>query len=412
MGKLERLSRREFLRLSSMATAGLALYAMPSWLRAAALNASTKDKTLVVVFQRGAADGLNIVAPFADSLYQAARPTIALKEPGQTAGVLDLDGKFGLHPTLAPLMPLWNNRQMAIVHAVGSPDPSRSHFDAQDNMETGTPGVNTTPDGWLNRALATKGKNSNPLSAVALTARLPRILRGDYPVSAMENAGGYDFSMGSMEADTISSLYGTSVDPTLANAGKETSDSVKLVESLLKNAPAPSVDANYSQSDLGRRFSDLAKLIKVNAGVKVGFLDVGGWDNHYEEGAIQGYLSYALGDYGRNLAAFFADLGDKAADVVLVTMTEFGRTLNENGARGTDHGHGSIMFVMGGKVKGKKVYGKWPGLEPENLYEQRDLQVTTDFRQVHLEVLQKHLGINHHSDVFPGFDPGSNLEFI
>lgn len=292
------------------------------------------------------------------------------------------------------------------------PMGSRSHFDAQDNMETGTPGISTTPDGWLNRALATTGKNTDPLTAVALTARLPRILRGDYPVSAMTSAGGYDFSMGAQESDTIASLYGGNPDPMLSIAGKETSDSVKLVESLLKNAPSPLASANYSQSDLGRRFSDLAKLIKAGAGVKVGFLDVGGWDNHYEEGSIQGYLSYALKDYGQNIAAFFTDLDDKAQDVILVTMTEFGRTLNENGARGTDHGHGSVMFVMGGAVKGRKVYGRWPGLEPENLYEARDLQVTTDFRQVHLEVLQKHLKITHHSSVFPGFNPVTNLGFL
>jgi uncharacterized protein (DUF1501 family) len=406
------LTRRDFIKAGGLATAGLAIYAMPSWLRAAAGSATSRDKTLVVLFQRGAADGLNIVVPFADPLYQAARPTIGLKEPGRDAGVLDLDGKFGLHPTLAPLMPLWQGGQMALVHAAGSPDGSRSHFDAQDNMETGTPGISTTPDGWLNRALATQGKNSDPLTAVALTARLPRILRGDYPVSAMTSAGGYNFSMGAQESDTIASLYRGNADSLLANAGQETSESVKLVKSLLKNAPNPLASANYSQSDLGHRFSDLAKLIKAGAGVKVGFLDVGGWDNHYEEGSIQGYLSYALKDYGQNIAAFFTDLGDKARDVVLVTMTEFGRTLNENGARGTDHGHGSVMFVIGGSVKGGKVYGRWPGLEPENLYEGRDLQVTTDFRQVHLEVLQKHLKITHHSSVFPGFNPETNLGFL
>ncbi len=410
--KEKSLTRRDFLKAGGLATAGLAVYAMPSWLRAAALSANSHDKTLVVLFQRGAADGLNIVVPFADPLYQHARPTISLKEPGKDAGVLDLDGKFGLHPTLSTLMPLWKNGQMAIIHAAGSPDGSRSHFDAQDNMETGTPGVSTTLDGWLNRALSTTLKNADPLTAVALTARLPLILRGNYPVSAMTSANGYDFSMGAQESDTIASLYEGYPESMVSNAGKETCDSVKLVQSLLKNAPISLASANYSQSELGHRFSDLAKLIKAGAGVKVGFLDVGGWDNHYEEGSIQGYLSYALKDFGQNIAAFFKDLDEKTKDVILVSMTEFGRTLNENGARGTDHGHGSVMFVIGGPVKGGKIYGRWPGLEPENLYEARDLQVTTDFRQVHLEVLQKHLRITHHSSVFPGFNPGSNLGLV
>jgi uncharacterized protein (DUF1501 family) len=413
MEKPKQLSRRDFLRLSGLATAGLAMYAMPSWLRAAALNASTKDKTLVVLFQRGAADGLNIVVPFADPFYQKARPTIALKEPGRDAGVLDLDGKFGLHPALAPLMPLWKGGQMALVHAVGSPDGSRSHFDAQDNMETGTPGVGSTPDGWLNRALLSKSTpTNNPLAAISLTSRLPRILRGDYPATVMLNAQNYDFAMGSQEAGLIESLYGGSSDSLLGKSGLQTSESVKWVENLLKNAPATSPLAGYSQSDLGRRFSDLAKFIKAGSGVKLGFLDISGWDNHYEEGSIQGYLSYALKDYGQNIAAFFMDLGDNARDVVLVTMTEFGRTLNENGARGTDHGHASVMLVVGGPIRGKKVYGRWPGLESENLFEGRDLQVTTDFRQVHLEVLQKHLGVTHHSSVFPDYSPGANLGLL
>ena len=218
--------------------------------------------------------------------------------------------------------------------------------------------------------------------------------------------------MGSSEGDMIEKLYGGSVDTLLSTAGKQTSESVKRVEALLKNAPAPSSNAAYTQSELGRRFSDLAKLIKADAGLKVGFLDVGGWDNHYEEGSTNGYLGYALRDLGPNLGAFFTDLGDRARDVVLVSMTEFGRTLNENGARGTDHGHGSVMFILGGPIKGGKVYGKWPGLEPENLYEGRDLQVTTDFRQVHSEVLRKHLGVTHQQNVFPGFNPGASLGFL
>ena len=410
-----KLSRRDFLKLTTTATAGLALGCMPGWLRAAAAlgSSSTRGKTLVVLFQRGAADGLNIVVPFSDPLYRKARPTIALGEPGADKGVLDLDGRFGLHPALSPLMPLWKSRQMAVIHSAGSPDASRSHFDAQDNMETGTPGVGTTPDGWLNRALQTyQEKTPGPLSAVALTTRLPRILRGDFPVAAMGSAESYDFNLGSGAAGAIESLYAGSPDSLLAASGKQMVESVKQAESLMKNAPSPSPLADYSPSDLGRRFSDMAKLIKARAGLKVGFLDVGGWDNHYEEGSLNGYLGYALRDLGRNLGAFFTDLGDHARDVVLVSMTEFGRTLNENGAHGTDHGHGSVMFLIGGPIRGRKIYGSWPGLEPENLFEGRDLQVTTDFRQVYGEVLGKHLGVEDETMVFPGFAPRPHLGIL
>ena len=414
MKKSKKLTRRDFLRLSAITTAGLALWSMPGWLQAAAaLSPSSRRKTLVVLFQRGAADGLNIVAPFVDPLYQKARPTIALGEPGSSNGVLDLDGHFGLHPHLSPLMPLWKNRQMAIVHSAGSPDGSRSHFDAQDNMETGTPGISTTPDGWLNRALRTfHEKSPNPLSAVALTNRLPRILRGDYPVAAMNSANSYDISMGSNSADDLESLYGGSMDSLLAAAGRQTGESLKRVKDLLKNAPAKSPFAQYTQSEFGQRFADLAKLIKAEAGLKVGFLDVGGWDHHYEEGSVNGYMGYVLNDFGPNLGAFFTDLGDKARDVVLVSMTEFGRTLNENGAHGTDHGHGSVMFLIGASVKGGKVYGKWPGLEPESLFEGRDLQVTTDFRQVYSEALAKHLGVEQLTGVFPSYKSSSHLGFL
>ncbi len=407
------LSRRDFLRLTAAATAGLAWWTLPGWLHAAAsLAPSSRKKTLVVLFQRGAADGLNIVVPFSDPFYRKARPTIHLGEPGADRGVLDLDGRFGLHPRLSPLMPLWKEGRFAVVHAVGSPEETRSHFDAQDNMETGTPGIAGTPDGWLNRALSTlPPAGSDPLSAVALSDRLPRILRGDYPVAAIPNAENYEFAMGSQGPEVIESLYGGSMDGLLAGAGRQAGESVKRLRDLLKDVP-PGADAAYSQSGLGRSLRDMARLIKAGAGLRVGFLDVGGWDNHYEEGSTEGYLGTALGDLGQNLAAFFSDLDEKARDVTLVTLTEFGRALNENGARGTDHGHGSVMFLIGGPVKGGKVYGRWPGLEPENLFENRDLQVTTDFRTVFAEVLRKHLGLSAQQAVFPGFTPDLPLGLL
>lgn len=411
MKKRKRLSRRDFIKLSSSLTVGVALSTIPSWLRAAALGASN-DKTLVVLFLRGAADGLNIVVPFKDPNYHKSRPTLGLAEPSQGRGVLDLDGTFGFHPALSPLMPLWKEGKLAIVHAAGSTEHvTRSHFDAQDDMETGTPGLKATSDGWLNRALQVSADylKEGPLTAVALSPRLPRILRGDFQVSSMPNARDYKFKQGDSAADAFEQMYADGLDSLLGRVGKQSVESVRQIQSLLSKPDNSGTKVEYGQGALNRGLSDLARLIKSGAGMKVAFVDVGGWDHHTNE---EYRLTELMREVGSALSSFFKDLGDKGRDVTLVTMTEFGRTVRENGARGTDHGWGSVMFVAGGPVKGGKVFGKWPGLAEENLFEGRDLKVTTDYRQVYCELLTRHLGVKNLSAVFPGYSAPSGLGLI
>jgi uncharacterized protein (DUF1501 family) len=405
-------TRREFLKLSGLAALGLFSLGVPSWIYAAAeLLTKRKDKTLVVLFQRGAADGLNMVVPYREADYYRMRPTIALKGPGQEGGVLDLDGTFGLHPALAPLMPMWKSGNLALIHAAGSPDPTRSHFEAQDNMETGTPGFKATQDGWLNRALQqVSKKNRNPLTALAVSPRLPRALRGDFPVTTMNNMESYRFLGGAGPEASFEMMYEKSVDLLLSGTGQATADSVNLLQDVLKSQPE-NLSAGYGKDRASKSLSQLARVIKAKKGLRAGFLDIGGWDHHLNEGSTDGQLNSHLKDLGEGLAAFYRDLGDMAGDVVVVTMTEFGRTVQENGDRGTDHGHGSVMTVLGGEVKGGKVYGRFPGLQKEALFEGRDLEVTTDFRQVLSELLELHLGLKDPT-IFPNFKPGSYFGLV
>ena len=400
-------TRRIFLRNSALAVVGTA--AIPSFLKRAAFGlteSSSRTKRLVVIFQRGAADGLNIVVPHGERQYYAMRPGINIPKKS----VLDLDGFFGLHPSLAPFQPLWNQRHLAIVHAAGSPDSTRSHFDAQDFMETGTPGVKATEDGWLNRSLHDLAKipQNSPFRAIALGPSLPRILSGSEPAVAMNNIN--DFSVGgrnpkpSPAATAFEAMYDRSSDSVLHTTGEEAFDAVKMLKAADPGKYTPVAGANYPKGRFGESLRQLAQLIKANLGVQVAFADIGGWDHHVNEGAVEGQLANVLGDFSQSIAAFWTDLGDLGEDTVIVTMSEFGRTARENGNRGTDHGHANVMFVLGGPVKGGRVYGRWPGLDQSQLYEGRDLALTTDFRQVIGEAVEKHLGNKNLVHVFPGFD--------
>ena len=409
------ITRRIFLHDSALAVVGTA--AIPAFLTRAALGAAspgTRNKRLVVIFQRGAADGLNIVVPHGEHAYYAMRPSINIPRNS----VIDLDGFFGLHPAMSPLQPLWNQRHLAIVHATGSPDPTRSHFDAQDFMESGTPGLKATEDGWLNRALhsAPAPADKSAFRAIALGPSLPRILTGSESAIAVNNIN--DFSVGgrnsSPVANTFEAMYANSVDAVLHGTGNETFEAVKMLKAAnpAKYTPAPA--ANYPRGRFGESLKELAQLIKANLGVQVAFADIGGWDHHVNEGSTQGQLANVLRDFSQSLAAFWIDLGDLAEATVVVTMSEFGRTARENGNRGTDHGHANVMFVMGGPVKGGKVYGRWPGLDQSQLYEERDLAVTTDFRRVVGEAVYQHVGNKNLDQVFPGFEnpPGKFLHFL
>jgi uncharacterized protein (DUF1501 family) len=409
------VTRRIFVRNGALAVVGTA--AVPSFLTRAAFGAAdtARPKRLVVIFQRGAADGLNIVVPHGEQHYYAMRPSINIPKKA----VLDLDGFFGLHPSLDPFQPLWQQRHLAIIHATGSPDATRSHFDAQDFMETGTPGVKATDDGWLNRSLSSMGTTEHsPFRAIALGPSLPRILSGSEPAVAMNNIN--DFSVGgknpkpSFAADAFEAMYDHSSDSMLHTTGEETFDAVKMLKAADPGKYQPARGANYPKGRFGDSLRQLAQLIKANLGVQVAFADIGGWDHHVNEGAVEGQLGNVLSDFSQSLAALWTDLGDHADDTVIVTMSEFGRTARENGNRGTDHGHANVMFVLGGPVKGGKVYGRWPGLDQSQLYEGRDLALTTDFRQVIGEAVAKHVGNKNLSQVFPGFDnePSKFLKYL
>jgi uncharacterized protein (DUF1501 family) len=417
-----KFSRRYFLRQGGVAMVGLS--AMPAFLQRAVAStpSTTGKKQFVVLFQRGAADGLNIVVPFGEPNYYRLRPSIAIPQPRRSGNdaAIDLDGFFGLHPSLAPLEPLYHNHQLAIVHAAGSPDPTRSHFDAQDFMESGTPGVKATEDGWLNRAIeAIPEENASPFRAVAMGPNLPRMLQGSASAIALpdlrqfkvmpQSAASAAAVQGGFEA-----MYAQTVDHSLHGTGTETFEAIDMLRKVDPGKYKPENGAQYPTSRLGQSLQQIGQLLQANIGVEVLFVDCGGWDNHVNEGGVQGQLSNLLKDLGSGLAAFHQDMGDRMQDVVVVTMSEFGRTAKENGNRGTDHGHANCMFVMGGDVKGGKVYGRWPGLSDHQLNQGRDLALTTDFRLVVGEILTRHLAVTDLKAVFPGFDadPGKFVGLI
>ena len=399
------ITRRTFLKGGAMAVVGTA--AIPSFLTRAAwgaVEAGFNGKRLVVIFQRGAADGLNIVVPHSEPSYYAMRPSINI--PRQQ--VIDLNGFFGLHPSLASFKPLWDQGHLAIVHATGSPDTTRSHFDAQDYMESGTPGVKNTSDGWLNRTLQSEPATDSPFRAVALGTSLPRILAGKASAVAVSNVNGFGIAGGNPAVaplgNTFEAMYAQSVDSVLHGTGRETFEAVRMLKSTDPQHYTPAPGANYPKGRFGDALRQTAQLIKANLGVQIAFTDIGGWDHHVNEGAVEGQLANVLHDFSQSIAAFWTDLGPLAEETVIVTMSEFGRTARENGNRGTDHGHANVMFVLGGPVRGGHVYGRWPGLDPSQLNEGRDLALTTDFRRVLGEGVARHLGNVNLNTVFPGFD--------
>jgi uncharacterized protein (DUF1501 family) len=401
------ISRRVFLKNGGFALVSLGF--APSFLTrtAFAQGTSARAKRLIAIFQRGAVDGLSVVVPFGEPDYYRARPSIAIPQPGGGAtAALDLDGFFGFNPRLAPLEPLWRARQLAIVHACGSPDSTRSHFDAQDYMETATPGVKSTADGWLNRYLqARREQDATPFRAVALAPQLPRMLQGSAPALAVSQIGQFGIRGG--QADLMSasfeSEYAAAADRVLNGTGKEAFDAIKLLKGADPSRYQPENGADYPRSPFGQALRQIAQLSKANVGLEVAFADIGGWDTHVNQGAAEGQLANRLDDFAKGIAALVADLGDRMDDTVVLTMSEFGRAVNENGNRGTDHGHGNAMMVIGGRVRGGQVYGRWPGLAPDRRYEGRDLAVTTDFRDVFGEIVVRHLGVADPRPIFPGY---------
>ena len=409
------MQRRAFVKSGALALVTLGL--SPSFLRRTAFGAqlmnAPKGKTLICLFQRGAADALNMVVPHGDKSYYSLRPSIAIPRPSGLSrtisrdAAIDLDGFFGLHPSLAPFKPLYERGILAPVHAVGSPSATRSHFDAQDYMETGTPDVKGTTDGWLNRYLAVQGTcdecKTSPFRAVSLTQQTPRIMEGASEVVAMNSLNEFTVRASGSQAERLEALYRTGSADLVHGAGAEMFEAVKMLKAANPQRYAPQNGAEYPRSQFGQRLLQIAQLIKADVGLEIAFADVGGWDTHVNQGAATGQLAGRLDDFAKSIAALVADLGDRMSDVLILTMSEFGRMARENGNRGTDHGHAGALFVIGGDIKGRKVHGKWPGLETEQLYEGRDLALTTDFRSVFAEVTARHLGATKLEKIFPGF---------
>lgn len=429
------ISRRLFFRNGSLAL--LALGLPPEFVTRSLLaetRAAARKKTLICIFQRGAVDGLSMVVPFGEKAYYTQRRSIAVPQPGgDRGGAIDLDGFFGLHPSLAPLHDLYRRGEMAIVHAVGSPHPTRSHFDAQDFMETAAPGSKTTRDGWLNRVLLHTGCDCDgrspgnakahaadhaagqtamgataqeTLRGIAMGASLPVSLRGKHPALAIEDlarfgvAGGRDATLES----AFQRQYREAGD-LVASAADEAFEAIQLLRAANPLQYRPAAGVRYPPGEFGRSLGQIAQLIKADVGVEIAFADIGGWDTHQAQGGAQGQLARRLDELARGVRALYDDLGDRMEDVVLLTMSEFGRTVAENGSGGTDHGHANCMLVMGGAVAGGHVRGQWPGLEREQLYEGRDLALTTDFRDVFAEVAGGHLGATRLDEIFPGYAP-------
>ncbi len=405
------MTRRVFMKAGAAALVGVGT--VPRFLVRAAFAApgTRGDKILVAIFQRGAADGLNMVVPHGDRQYYALRSELAIAPPGRGSAesAVDLNGFFGLHPALAPFKPLYDGGRLAAIHAVGSPDNTRSHFDAQDYMESATPGLKSTADGWLNRYLKARARQqASPFRAVAMARRLPRSLAGDAPAIAMANINEFDVRDGAGGGSPragFEALYERGVRDVLHGTGRETFGAVKMLKAADPTKYRPENGADYPRGQFGMALQQIAQLIKADIGLEIAFADADGWDTHVAQGGPQGQMANRLTEFSQAIAALHQDLGDRMKDVVILTMSEFGRTARENGNRGTDHGHANAMFVLGGPVKGGKVYGQWPGLQQEQLYEGRDLALTTDFRDIFAEVIVRHMGLRDPAPVFPNFQP-------
>jgi uncharacterized protein (DUF1501 family) len=414
------MDRRYFLKSSGIALASFGLMAAaPDFLHQFAnaqtlTNRNGKKKILITIFQRGAVDGLNMVVPYGDSEYYNLRRNIAIQKPGNAEGAVNLDGFFGLHPSLRPFETLWKNKQLAVVHSAGSPDNTRSHFDAQDYMESGTPGNKGTRDGWLSRVLQTsRTDNDSAFRAVSMTQTTPRSLLGKYPTIAMTNLADFSIRAGIYTKSVqggFEDVYEQNAKDSLGETGKETFEAVNFLKRANPAQFQPANGATYPNSPFGRSLRQIAQLIKVDVGLEIAFTDTPGlnWDTHANQGGARGQLANLLRDFGASIAALATDLGARMDDVVILTMSEFGRTARQNGSNGTDHGHGNAMFVIGNSVKGGKVYGDWKGLKSDQLNEGRDLAVTTDFRDVFGEIAAKHLGNKNLAKIFPNYTGGAS----
>jgi len=405
------MKRRKFLTAASLATAGMLIpVGLNSWV-AKGIAQPTNRKRLVVIFLRGAIDGLNVVIPHQEADYYKARPTLAIPYPQEKNGAIDLDGFFGLHPDLQDLMPLWKKGNLAFIHASGSSADTRSHFDAQDYMESGTPGVKSTSDGWMNRLLGQLPKE-RPTQALNVGTSTPRILKGMMPIANLNPGKNSTVAIPTDHAHinkAFSSLYDG--DDLLSKAYQEGHQAREIIlKELGQEMMYASRGASIASSFVDDA-AEVAKLMEGDAKTQLAFMEIGGWDSHINQQLI--FKKY-LPDLGRGLATLVKGLDSIYPDTTIVVMSEFGRTVKENGNNGTDHGHGNVMFLLGGSIRGGKVYGEWQGLGESALYEGRDLPVTTDFREAIALILQQHLSISDDrlAKIFPGYQLTGNINFM
>jgi uncharacterized protein (DUF1501 family) len=406
------ITRRTFLQ---SALAGLSFSVLPTWMPRLAFtpNAGTaRGDVLVCLFLRGAADALNIVVPFGEDNYYEQRPTIAIPRPDDTRAkpelrAQNLDGVFGLHPALAPLLPAWHAKELAFVHACGAPDESRSHFQAMELMERGVETGSGPASGWLGRHLASLDTgNHSPLRAVGIGERVPRMLQGTIPASALRSIADFHLRGDGVAVQAMQNALANMYvrDDPLGELGGETLDTLALIEKLSATEYMPRRGAKYPDSELGMGLKQVASLLKAQVGLEIACLDVGGWDTHIAQGGAEGNMAGLLSDVAHSLAAFYHDVADQSNSLSIVVLSEFGRRLQENGGLGTDHGHGSVMWLLGGNVQGGRVHGDWRGLHPDLLFENMDVPVTTDYRDVLGEVLFKRLKNPNLAEIFPNYE--------
>ncbi len=403
-------TRRDLLRRTGVLAMGM--LAWPAWMPRVALadkNTPTQGDVLVCVFQRGAADGLNLVVPHGDKDYYSHRDTLALPvpNPGNADAIIDLDGFFGLHPLLSPLKDIYNAHALAAVHAVGSPDPTHSHFDAMDFMERGTPGEKSIPTGWIGRHLQqVASSNQSPFRAVGMGTLLQQSLRGPVTATALQSITDFHLNGNPKQTEPIQSALAALYqgDGFIETEGTQTLQAMRDLAKIAASSYTPANEANYPNTPFGNSLATVAQLIKSGLGLEVACVDIGGWDTHVQEGTTtDGQMPKLISEFANGLAAFYADMQDQMNRITLVTMSEFGRRVQENSSHGTDHGHGNMMFVIGGGINGGKVYGEWPGLSKDNLYGPGDLAITTDFRDVLGEIVQKRLQNANLAAAFPNY---------
>jgi uncharacterized protein (DUF1501 family) len=408
------MKRRDFLIQTGLfSTSLITTIGSNAWVAHSA-TPNNNPKRLIVIFLRGGVDGLNIVVPYSETAYYQARPKIAIPQPGKEGGVIDLDGRFGLHPVLSPLIPFWEKGNLAFVHACGLTDSTRSHFDAQKYMESGTPGNKGTRDGWMNRLLGVIAKKT-PVQAVTVGQNTPWILYGQMPIANLPSGSNPKKRLlidRPQVATAFDQLY----------SGNDSLSQTYRQGRMAREAIMKDLDKEMTMANNGAPLPDgfakdasrLAQLMARDSRIELGFMALGGWDTHANQGSTQGTLAQNLGKLGKGLAALAQGLGNVYQNTTIVVMSEFGRTVRQNNNGGTDHGHGNVVWVLGGNVKGGKVYGEWPGLSASQLYEKRDLAIATDFRDVISTVLQRHINLNSSqlNQVLPNYKPTQKIALL